>query len=182
MNTAWFQDFFPVLCFFAMYQYGGVYPATFILILTAMSIYGIQCYRLNQPQLSQLALNLTIYVFGAMTLAFHNPHFIQWKPTIVYWIIGLVIGGSPFFRKESFLQTWLGTQVTVDTKHWLKMSYFTLLFFVLLGFMNLYIAYHWSMDHWVDFKLFGATGLLLMYTVILSWYLHKHQRTHVTPS
>jgi len=56
---------------------------------------------------------------------------------------------------------------------WKKINIFTALFFIFLGFVNLFVAYNYSENTWVNFKLFGLTGLLFLYMIAIAIYISK---------
>ena len=108
-----------------------------------------------------------------MTLFFHDNVFIMWKPSIIYWTFGLGILVANKFYNKNLIQMSLGSQVKLEEKHWQNLSWATALFFIFLGFLNIYIAQNFNEDTWVTFKLFGMTALLFLYIILITLYIAK---------
>ena len=116
---------------------------------------------------------IVITVFGGMTLFFQSNVFIMWKPSIIYWVFGLVILVANKFYNKNLIQMSLGNQVELKKQYWQNLSCSTALFFIFLGFLNIYIAQNFSEDTWVNFKLFGMTALLFLYIISITIYISK---------
>jgi intracellular septation protein len=97
----------------------------------------------------------------------------MWKPSIIYWVFGLVILVANKFYNKNLIQMSLGSQVDLKKEYWENLSWSTALFFILLGFLNIYIAQNFSEDTWVNFKLFGMTALLFLYIISITIYIAK---------
>lgn len=175
-------DFLPVLLFFLVFRYYDIYAAT----LTGMIATGLQValqYGLKGSVDRQQILTFVIFlVFGSMTLYFHNPVFVKWKPTVLFWIMALIFSGSTLFGKKPLLQRMMEESLdgkTLEQKIWSKLTHAWALFFATLGGVNLYIAYSYSTSVWVSFKFYGITGLMLLFclgqAVFLSCYMTHHK-------
>ena len=116
---------------------------------------------------------VVITLFGGMTLFFQSNVFIMWKPSIIYWAFGLAIIGADKFYNKNLIEMSLGSQVKLEKKYWRNLSWLTALFFVFLGFLNIYIAQNFNEDTWVNFKLFGMTALLFLYIISITIYIAK---------
>lgn len=113
-----------------------------------------------------------ILVFGSLTIWLHNEMFIKWKPTILYWIFaGILLAGLLF--KKNFLKSLLGTQISMPDSAWSTLLDSWIVFFVVIGIVNLIIAYTCSTNFWVNFKLFGLLGLTLLFTVGVGFYISR---------
>ena len=110
---------------------------------------------------------------GGLTILLQDKMFIMWKPSVLYWCFALIFLFSNLFLKKNLVQMALGKQVELKNKFWNVINWYTSIFFVLLGFINLYVAYNFSEDTWVNFKLFGITGLLFIYMIFLGLYISK---------
>jgi len=110
-------------------------------------------------------------IFGGASMYFHNEKFIKCKPTFLYWIFGLVLLISQILKKN-LIQTTIGNKILLPEKVWGRISLLWSVFFIALGFLNLYVALHFSTVFWVNFKIFGCSGLMLIFligqTIILS--------------
>ncbi len=115
-----------------------------------------------------------ITIFGGATLYFHNPLFIQWKPTILYWLFAAVLAGSPLLSDRNLIRTMMESQMELPDHIWRNLNWSWALFFFLLGFANIAAIHVLSCSNWVSFKLFGVTGLMFAFVVVQALLLSKH--------
>jgi len=170
-------DFVPVLLFFAVFHWYGIYSATIVgIIATALQVI-VHYLRTKKFEGQQLLTLVVFVVFGGLTLYFHNPLFVKWKPTVIFWIMSAVFLGSGFVGKRSLLQRMLegGLQgAELDRRVWRQLNWMWVIFFALLGGINIYVAYHFSTAAWVGFKFYGITGLLLLFCLVQAVFLSRH--------
>ena len=167
-------DFFPVLLFFISFKLWGIYTATVVAIIA--SFIQVVCYWLKYRQFEKMHL-LTfslIVVLGGATLLLHDPVFIKWKPTGIYWVSAIVFLLSGFIGKKSLIEKMMEKNIELPKKIWKRLNYAWVFFFVLMGFLNIYIAYNYTTNAWVNFKLFGGMGLTLLFVFIQAIYLSRH--------
>lgn len=172
-------DFFPILLFFVCYKFFGIYSATAVAM--AASVAQVLFHRIKHQRYEKLhliSLSL-ILVLGGATLFFHNPWFIKWKPTGIYWLSSLVFLGSTFIGKKPLIQKMMDGNVCLPAKIWRRLNYAWAVYFILMGSLNLYVAYYYNTDFWVNFKLFGGVGFMLLFVFLQALYLTKHA---ITPS
>ena len=167
-------EFFPIIVFFVIFKLYGIYAAT----TSAIIISGLQVlfYWLKYRRFDKMLL-LTfvgITVFGGATLIFHNPLFIKWKVSIIYWILSIAFLASQWFGKKNLIQRMLDQKITLPNQIWLRLNLLWALYFLTIGFINIYVAYHFSTETWVNFKLFGMLGLLIIFMIIQGAYLMRH--------
>ncbi len=167
-------DFFPILVFFGCYKWFGIYNATAAAMVAA--VLQVVLYRLKHQRYEKMHLiSLTlIVVLGSATLIFQNPWFIKWKPTGIYWFSSLLFLSSSFLGKKPLIQKMMEGNIDLPTKIWYRLNYAWSAFFVIMGGINLYVAYTYDTDFWVTFKLFGGVGLTLLFVFIQAIYLTKH--------
>lgn len=115
-----------------------------------------------------------VVVLGGATVWFHNATFIKWKPSGLYWAMALAFWISQTFFHKNLLRTLLGDQLELPSFVWQRLNVAWISFFVFMGVLNLYVAYSYSTDAWVNFKAFGATGLMLVFTLAQGVYLTRH--------
>jgi len=115
-----------------------------------------------------------LLVFGGSAILLHNELFIKWKPTVLYWIFALILLIAHFAFKKNLIRSLLGKQITVPDPLWNKLNFAWMGFFTAIGFINLYVAYHFSTNAWVNFKLFGIMGFMLAFVVVQSIFLAPH--------
>jgi intracellular septation protein len=169
-------DFFPILLFFIAYKLAGIYVATATAIMVAfiqLAYTGIRYRRLENMQLITLVL---LIVFGGATLWLHNEMFIKWKPTAINWILGIIFIGSEFLGKKPLIQRLMQNHIALSQKIWQRLNRSWVLFFAVMGLINLYVIYNFNTDVWVNFKLFGMLGLTLLFVILQSIYLAKHAK------
>ncbi|MDC8784017.1 septation protein A [Roseateles koreensis] len=120
-----------------------------------------------------ISLGLVVTLGGA-TLWFHNETFIKWKPTGLYWAMALVFWVSQAFFDKSLLKSMLGKDLELPGFVWKTLNRAWVLFFASMGVLNLYVAYHFSTSAWANFKAFGTTGLILLFTIAQGLYLSRY--------
>lgn len=167
-------DFFPILIFFVCYKFFGIYTATAVAMAASVLqvvFHRVQHQRYEKMHLISLAL---IMILGGATLFFHNPWFIKWKPTGIYWLSSLVFLGSALFGKKTLIQKMMEKNVSLPAPIWSRLNLAWASFFIIMGALNLYVAYYFDTDAWVNFKLFGGLGLTLLFVFFQAIYLTKH--------
>ena len=110
------------------------------------------------------------------TLVLHNDTFIKWKPTVLYWAFSVALIVSQLAFNKNLIEAMMGKQITLPHRIWSQLSIIWAVFFVLLGILNLFVAYHFTTNAWVNFKLFGATGCLVVFIVGQSLWLSKYMK------
>ncbi|MDL2336598.1 MAG: septation protein A [Pseudomonadota bacterium] len=115
-----------------------------------------------------------VVVLGGATIWFHNEDFIKWKPTVLYWAMALALWTSARLFGKNLLQKMMGEQVRLPEPVWRRLNMAWIAFFVMMGLLNRYVAYRYSTDTWVNFKLFGAMGLMIAFMLAQGFYLSRH--------
>jgi intracellular septation protein len=203
-------DFLPIVLFFAVFKYGeghkewasafanehfsflvsgGVITpemapmllATLVVILATLLQIGIMLARGKKIDLMLwISLGL-VTVMGGATIWFHSDAFIKWKPSVLYWLMGLSFVVSQVFFKKNLLQSMMGQQLDLPPAIWQKLSWAWVVFFASMGMLNLYVAFNFSQSTWVNFKLFGSMGLMVAFTLGQGIYLNSHLNTKQAP-
>lgn len=106
-----------------------------------------------------------VTVLGGATVWFHNPTFIKWKPSALYWAMALGFWISQALFGKNVLRSLIGEQVQLPLRIWQRLNHAWVAFFALMGAVNLYVAYNYSTSTWASFKVFGLTGLMLVFMV-----------------
>jgi intracellular septation protein len=115
-----------------------------------------------------------VIFFGGLTVALHDPTFITWKPTVLYWIFAAVLVFSATFLKKNLIRGMLEQQMSLPEVIWFRLNLAWAVFFALLGAANLFIARNFPLDVWVNFKLFGGMGLMFAFIVAQGLFLAKY--------
>jgi intracellular septation protein len=154
-------DFFPILLFVAAYKLEGIYTATAVLmaatVLQTGIIYGID----RKLQTLQKVTLVLVLVFGVLTLVLQDERFIKWKPTVLYASMGIALGAALWGWKKNFLQILLGSQLTLPTAVWGRLTLIWIGYFLFMAALNGYVAAYYSTEDWVNFKLWGYIFPLL---------------------
>lgn len=115
-----------------------------------------------------------ISLFGGATLLFHDPTFIKWKPTVLYWLFATVLLVASVFMNRNLIRTMMQAQVELPNPVWTRLNGAWIGFFTLMGFVNLYVAYSYSEEAWVNFKLYGFTGMMLVFVLAQAVWMSRH--------
>ena len=167
-------DLFPVILFFAAFKVAGIYVATTVaMVATVLQIAWVWFKHRKVDAMQWLSL-LIIGVFGGATLIFHNETFIKWKPTVLYWLFGVVLLGSVVVVRKNLIRAMMEQQVSLPETMWGRLNLVWALFFLVMGCLNLYVAYNFDTDVWVNFKLFGSMGLMVVFILAQSVWLARH--------
>lgn len=169
-------EIFPVLLFFVAYLVSGdIYLATGVTMVATVGqvIFGRLLFGKVDPMLwFTFAL---VMVLGAATLLLHDKRFIMWKPTALYWALALLLIVGPLLFKKNFLKL-LFTKVALNMPEavWSRLNAAWIAFLVAMGVINLYVAYSFPEPVWVNFKLFGATGLMFLFMLAQGVFISKY--------
>lgn len=167
-------DLFPVILFFIVFKIAGVFAATATAMVATFVQVGWVKYRHGKVD-TMLWVSLGIItVFGGATLLLHDETFIKWKPTILYWFFAAALLFSAIVLKKNLMRALLQEKMPLPDSVWQRLNLSWSLFFALLGILNLYVAYNFSTDAWVNFKLFGATGIMLVFILAQAALLSKY--------
>lgn len=170
-------EILPVFLFFLAFKLYGIYVATVVGIAATFAQVVIQRLWTKQWDKKQLVTLAVFVLFGGMTLYFHDPIFVKWKPTIIFWIFALIVLASHFFTPRPVMQRLM--EGAIAGKHaipqhvWYRLNLFWAAFFIIFGTINLYVAYQFDNSTWVNFKFYGITSGLLVFSFIQAIYLAK---------
>lgn len=196
-------DFLPIILFFGTFKYaegrkdwaaqfasdhfgfvvsgGTVGPneapvllATVVVIAATLAQVAILMARGKKIDLMLWVSLGLVTVLGGATIWFHNENFIKWKPSVLYWVMGLAFWFSQVLFRKNLLQALIGDQLELPAGVWQRLNFAWIAFFAFMGLLNLYVAYSFSTDTWVSFKLFGFTGLTLLFIFGVGLWLSQH--------
>ena len=175
-------DFFPLLIFFAAFKLADIYVATAAAIVATLIQIGLFWWRHRRFETMHIVTLVIISVFGGLTIALHDDTFIKWKPTIVNWLFGVIVLGSHFVGRKSAIERLMGAQISLPKPVWSKVNASWGIFFLLMGLLNLYVAFYYKLDAaeevrrdiWVNFKVFGMLGLTLLFSVGQMFFLARY--------
>ncbi|MEM5534887.1 septation protein A [Neptuniibacter pectenicola] len=168
-------DFLPIIIFFIVYKTtNDIILATAILIpatLLQMLYTWMRTHKIEKMQLVTLAL---VVILGGATVLFQDKTFIQWKPTVVNWLFGIAFLGSQFIGSKTIVERLMGSNISLPGFAWRTLNIAWVIFFLAMGALNLYVAYSFSEETWVNFKLFGMLGLTVIFIIAQGVYLSRH--------
>jgi intracellular septation protein len=196
-------DFFPIILFFVTFKYaesqkdwaarfatdhfgnvvsGGVVGvaeapvllATVVVILATIVQIAYLLARRRKIDLMLWVSLILVVALGSATIWFRSETFIKWKPSVLYWAMGLAFWLSQLIFRKNLLQALIGGQLTLPAPVWQRLNFAWVAFFGLMGLLNIYVAYTFSTDTWVNFKLFGGIGLMLLFTLGQGVYLSRY--------
>ena len=192
-------DLFPVILFFATFKYYGSDPegaaalvgsllgsavldvkqapillATVVVIVATMAQIAWVHFRHGKVDKMLWVSLALVTVFGGLTLIFQDETFIKWKPTILYWVFAASMIFATLVLKKNPIKAMLGEQLTLPDPVWNKVNLSWTAFFAFMGALNLIVAFNFSTDTWVNFKLFGGMGLMLLFVLGQGLMLSKY--------
>ncbi|MBF0611011.1 MAG: septation protein A [Magnetococcales bacterium] len=168
-------DLLPVVIFFVVYKLEGIFYATAAAIAAGIgqSLYTwVKYKKLEEMQLFTLII---LVVFGGATLLFQDPLFIKWKPTMVEWLLAAMFYISSIWRgRTPLVRKMFGGHLELPEDKWHTLNWAWILFFLLAGLLNLVVAYLFDENTWVNFKLFGLTGLTMLFAIGQAYWLSDY--------
>jgi len=169
-----FFDLFPVVLFFATFKLYDIFVATAVAIAASILQIGWVWWRHHQIEKMMWINLLIIIIFGGATLLLQDETFIKWKPTVLYWLFATGLLVSDVIFKKNLIRAMMEKQMALPLQVWKRLNISWSIFFIVMGLVNLYVAFNFPLDTWVSFKLFGATGFMLVFIVGQILVLNKH--------
>jgi intracellular septation protein len=166
-------DLFPVILFFAAFQVWDIYVATGVAIAATFAQIGWLVLRKKKIDPMLWASLAIIVVFGGLTLFLRDKTFIQWKPTVLYWLFAAVLAGAALTGRN-LIRAMMSKQIALPEPLWAKLNWSWVGFFAFMGAANLFVAYNFSESAWVNFKLFGGLGLMLLFVLAQGLVLSRY--------
>lgn len=167
-------DLFPVILFFIAFKIYGIFVATAVAIAGTFLQIGWVWFRHRKVDTMLWVSLVIVTVFGGATLLLQDETFIKWKPTVLYWLFAGILAGGALFMKKNLMKSLLSEQMQLPDVAWTRMNWSWVGFFTFMGFANLAVAYSFSTDAWVNFKLFGGIGLMLAFVLVQGMLLSKY--------
>ncbi|MEY3220255.1 MAG: hypothetical protein RIT27_1612 [Pseudomonadota bacterium] len=191
-------DMFPIILFFVTFKFyavffpaesnlclaglcisggdaGAIYAATLVAMIVAIIQVIYEWVTKGKVEVMLIITLLMIVILGGATLMFQDEMFIKWKPTLVNWGFGLVFLGSQFIGEKPLIRRMMESNIRLTEESiWNKLNLTWAFFFISLGFVNLYVAYHFDTEIWVNFKLFGLLGLTFAFVIGQAFYLTRY--------
>ncbi len=166
-------DLFPVILFFVAFKVYDIYVATGVAIIASIAQIAWLLARGRKVAGMQWASLAIIVVFGGMTLLFHDETFIKWKPTVLYAAFAIALLVARYGFRKNLIEAMMNAQVRLAAPIWDRLNLVWATFFVAMAAANLFVAFNFSTDIWVNFKLFGTMGLTLVFIVAQAFYIGR---------
>lgn len=181
-------EFVPIVLFFIVYQlkgenvslgsweytFDGIFSATAVLMAATALQVAFNYALTREFEKRQVWLLLAVVIFGGATLVFRNQMFIQWKPTIFNWVLAIAFGGSQFVGDKNLMERTLGSQIHLPKTVWTRLNGLWVANFAIVGALNLVVAYGYSEEAWVSYKLYSAIGFTLLLTLLTALLISPH--------
>ncbi len=165
-------DLFPVIVFFVVYHQRDMYDATgAVMVACAVQTFGyrVSAGRFDRNHTFALVLVLP---FGALTLLFQDPTFIKWNGTVELWLLAVGLIGSQYIGDTPLIERMLGGGFELPKEMWRKLNFVWAVFFAFSGACNLYVAYRFEEETWVNFRMFGMTGMSIAFVAAnMAWIM-----------
>jgi intracellular septation protein len=203
-------DFLPIALFFGMFKYaeshkdwaastatewlgfmvsGGVVglaeapvllATVVVIVATLAQILWLKARGKKVDLMLWVSLGL-VTALGSATIYFHSESFIKWKPTVLYWVMGSALLFGQLVLKKNGIKSLMGAQMDLPDAIWRLVNFSWVAFFTVMGFLNLWVAFNFPTAIWVNFKLFGGLGLMMLFVLVQAVYLNKHIKPGATP-
>ena len=168
-------ELLPLVLFFGAYQmdgdtltvgswshtFDGIFSATAVLMISTALTWLISSLLEKRNDKRLMWMTLAVLLFGAATLILRDQRFIQWKPTVINWVLAAVFLGSQFIGKRTVLERVLGSQLSLPRPIWTRLNVLWIGNFALVGALNLFVAYRFEEAVWVSYKLYSSVGFTL---------------------
>jgi intracellular septation protein len=166
-------DFVPIVLFFGAYKFYGIYVATAVL-MAATCVQMAILYKLEgRLQLIHKVTLGLILGFGALTLLLQDERFIKIKPTVLYAAMGLALAIGLWGFRKNFLRMLLGNTLTLPEPVWRNLTVAWVGYTFFMAALNAFVAYFYTTDQWVDFKLWGYV-FPIVFLVAQGFYIARH--------
>lgn len=174
-------EFAPLVAFGIAFYLGGIYTATAVLMVAMILLVVIDYLRDRRVPAMHAVSAALVFAFGTATLLLHDFRFIQWKPTVFYWLLGIVFLASTWIGKQPIAQRMLlkmlEREPQIPRAAWRRLNWSWVFFWLLLGAVNLLVAFNASVGAWAWFKVLGPTlGTAAFAGVQIAW-LSRHTQS-----
>ena len=181
-------EFIPLVLFFGAYQmdgstlswgqwqhtFDGIFSATAVLMISSVLVWLVSCAISRRNDKRLMWMTIAVLVFGAATLILRDQRFIQWKPTVFNWVLALIFMGSQFIGQRTMLERILGSQIALPQRVWMQVNTAWVANFVVVGVLNLVVAFRFEEAFWVAYKLYSSIGFTLLLMLVTVLFITPH--------
>lgn len=185
-----FLEYIPLFFFLIVYKlderlitigtmeftFGGIFSATSFLMLSTVLAYGIVLKMNGSLTRMQWIVVAAVLLFGSSTLILRSEEILKWKAPVVNWIMAAIFLGSQFIGKENMAKSMFGQIVSMPDTRWTRLNLAWVLVFFAVGCTNLLVAFTYH-EYWVDFKVFGSMGMLILASIGQMFYIYPYLQT-----
>jgi intracellular septation protein len=167
-------EFFPIILFFIVYKLYDIYAATAVVIVATLVQVGYTWFKFRKVEAMQWITLGLILVMGGATIYLHDEKFIKWKLTLIEWLFGVAFLGSQFIGEKPFIERMMSEALELPKHIWKRLNFVWAMFFIAVGFLNLYVMNHYNTDDWVTFKTIGVPILMVLFIFMQMLFLYKY--------
>lgn len=171
------SDFIAIILFFATYMLTkNMVTATIVAVVIGIIQAAYLYWQYKKLEPMQWMSVVLIVLFGGLTIMLNDRTFIMLKTTILPWLMAAIMLVSQLMGKNG-LRLLLGKELTLPEKVWNNLGYAWIIFFFLLGLLNLAIAYPFTAERepiWMNFKMYGYLPIVLIFSLAQGVYLMRH--------
>ncbi|QEY25006.1 septation protein A [Neisseria animalis] len=168
------SDLLAVILFFATYTLTkDMILATAVALVVGVVQAAATYWKHKKLDTMQWVGLILIVVMGGATILLKDDRFIMWKPTVLFWIGALLLAGSHFIGKNG-LKAAMGKEIQLADGVWRNLTFAWVGFLIFMGLANIFVFQNFSKDFWVSYKLFGSTGLMIVFFIAQGLYLSRH--------
>jgi intracellular septation protein len=165
-------DYFPLILFFLAFKWQGIMVATGVAIVASICQIAYFKWKGKVSAVHLISLAI-IVVFGGATLVLQDEVFIKWKPTVLYGAFcAVLLAGKLVWNRD--LLAYVLKDLTLPPAVWTRVTFAWAAFFAGMGVLNWYVAFHYSTDTWVNFKVWGGIGLFLLFALAQGVFLARY--------
>jgi len=133
-------DFGPIVLFFIVYKYYGLYAAIYAMI--ASTFVQIMYSRVTTGKFvtSQVLTFALLVVFGGISIVLRDPAFVMWKVSVLYVIFAAVLIGSNYIGSKTLLERMMGKELQLPRNTWVNLTWFWSLGFIIIAIINAFFV------------------------------------------
>jgi intracellular septation protein len=184
-------EFLPIVLFFGAYQmdgetltvgawshtFDGIFSATAVLMIATIGVWLVMLAITQRNDKRLMWMMVAVVVFGTATLVLRDQRFIQWKPTVFNWVMAALFFGSQFVSEKTLLERLLGQQLVLSEVIWKRLNALWVTNFIVVGALNLYVAYQYAEAFWVSYKLYSSIGFMVLMILLTLMIVAPHLKS-----
>ena len=133
-------DFGPIILFFIVYKYYGLYAAIYAMIASTFVQIMYSRFSTGKFVTSQVLTFALLVVFGGISIILRDPAFVMWKVSVLYVIFAAVLIGSNYVGSKTLLERMMGKELQLPRATWVNLTWFWSLGFIIIAAINAYFV------------------------------------------